>query len=230
MDYYLRPKLGYYAVKRELAPIIVGTKRTVSPQSTGNASLAENEKKFSIEIWASNLTLQDRNVRIEVHIWEIPTGVLLDYASLANQPLTLLSNRSTEILTMSLPAYDLNAEHREDPHQLAAAINLIDSDTKQHIARAINWPESLKYVRFQKPKELSIVIVEGAVEVSAEVPVKGIMLNVPDVEGRERVFWDDNGFDVMPDERFRVGVTGLEIGEEERVEVRYMGSEGECLP
>ena len=229
-DYYLRPKLGYYAVKRELAPITVGTKRIVWPESTGIASLPETEKKFSIEIWASNLTLQNRNVRVEVHIWEIPTGVLLDYASLTKQPLTLLSNRSTEILTMSLPGHDPSAEHPEDPHQIAAAINLIDSDTKQHIARAIDWPEPLKYVRFQQPKKLCIIIVEGAIEVSADVPVKGIMLNAPEVEGRERVFWDDNGFDVMPDERLRVGVTGLEIGEEDRVEVRYMGSEGECLP
>lgn len=229
-DYYLRPKLGFYAVKRELAPITVGTKRIVRPGLTGNASSAETDKKFSIEIWASNLTLQDRSVRVEVHIWEIPTGVLLDYASLTNQPLTLLSNRSTELLTMNLPSHDLSAEHAENSYQLAAAIDLIDSDTKQHIVRAINWPDPLKYVRFQQPKELSIIIVEGAVEISAEVPVKGIMLNVPEVEGRERVFWDDNGVDVMPDEKLRVAVTGLEIGEEERVEVRYMGSEGECLP
>ena len=230
VDYYLRPKLGFYAVKRELAPITVGTKRVIRSEITGNAALVESDKKFSIELWASNLTLQDRNIKVEAHIWEIPTGVLLDYASLTKQPLTLLSNRSTELLTMNLPSHDLSTEQAEDSHQLAVAIKLIDSDTKQHIARAINWPEPLKYVRFQQPKELSIIIVDGAVEISAEVPVKGIMLNVLEVEGRERVFWDDNGFDVMPDEKLRVGVTGLEIGEEERVEVRYMGSEGECLP
>ena len=229
-DYYLRPKLGFYAVKRELAPITVSTKRIVRSEVTGNAALVEADKKFSIEIWASNLTLQDRNVGVEAHIWEIPTGVLLDYASLTKQPLTLLSNRSTELLTMNLPSQILSTEQVEDSYQLAATINLIDLDTKQRIARAINWPDPLKYVRFQQPKELNIIIVDGAVEISAEVPVKGIMLNVPEVEGRERVFWEDNGFDVMPDEKLRVGVTGLEIGEEERVEVRYMGSEGECLP
>ena len=55
------------------------------------------------------------------------------------------------------------------------------------------------------------------------------MLDVPETEGRDRISWDDNGFDVMPDEVVQVKVKGLCPGEEEKIVVRYMGSEGECL-
>ena len=229
VDYYLRPKLGYYAVKRELAPITVGTKRVESSATVVSPSSSAVKLKCSIEIWASNLSLQDRKVMVKVMMWDIPSGAQCGYSDVIWEPFDLLSNRSTEISSVVLESYDPKAEGVHDPHQVVAAVDLIDSETGQPIARAINWPEPLKYVRFQQPRELTVKIVEGAVVVRAEVPVKGIMLDVPDVEGRERVAWDDNGFDVVPHEPVRVGVKGLAVGEEERIEVRYMGSEGECL-
>lgn len=223
VDYNLRPKLGYYAVKRELAPITVGTKRITSPPAS------ESGKCF-LEVWASNLTLEDRKVQVEIRMWDIPTGVLLDYLSVFPQPLILLSNRSTEIAKVVIPTHDLGEGGSKNPYRIVAAVNLINHETGQQIARTVSWPEPLKYVRFQQPKALRIKSFEGGVEVSAEVPVKGVMLDVPEVEGRKRVVWDDNGFDVIPHEQMKVEAHGLMAGEEERIEVRYLGSEGECTP
>ena len=223
VDYYLRPKLGYYAVKRELAPITVGTKRIASHPSSQNG-------KHFLEVWASNLTLEDRKIQVEIRMWDIPTGVLLDYFCLSQQPLILSSNRSTEIAKIVIPTHDLGEGSIKDPYRIVVAVSLVNHETGQQIARTISWPEPLKYVRFQQPKALRIRSLEGGVEVSAEIPVKGVTLDVPEIEGRKRVIWDDNGFDVMPDEYMKVGAQGLMVGEEERIEVRYMGSEGECIP
>ena len=218
IDYDLRPKLGYYAVKRELAPITVNAKRV--------PSLNGNDREASVEIWASNLTLEDSKVDFRLKMWDIPTGHQIN-PSHSLRPITLSSNRSTE-----LQKVPVNSHHTDgvDSARIVVAIYLINAGDGGKSARTINWPEPLKYVRFQQPEKLNIEIVEGAVEVSAEVPVKAIWLEVPDEEGRQRVVWDDNGFDVMPGQVMKVGVKGLDIGEEERIQVRYMGSEGECLP
>ena len=218
IDYHLRPKLGYYAVKRELAPITLSGKRVVI-----------NDKEVSLEIWASNFSLKDWELYVTLTLWEIPTGKKIRPLR-PGRSIKLLSNRSTEIGSVPLAAFNSVAIN---PAQVVAAIYLKDVKFErepQNIARTTNWPEPLKYVRFQQPKHLNIRVVKGAVEVSAEVPVKAVWLDVPDEEGRERVVWDDNGFDVIPRETLKVGVKGLDIGEEKRIQIRYMGSEGECLP
>lgn len=218
IDYHLRPKLGYYAVKRELAPITVNAKRI--------PSLDANDPKASIEIWASNLTLEDRKAEFTLKMWDIPTGRQI-YPCHTLGPFTLNSNRSTELEKVPVAACHTNGV---DSARIVVAINLINAGDREKIARTTNWPEPLKYVGFQQPKKFDIRIVKGAVEVSAEVPLKAVWLDVPDEEGRQRVVWYDNGFDVMPGEVVLVGVKGLDIGEEERIQVRYMGSQGECLP
>lgn len=223
VDHHLRPKLGYYAVKRELAPITVSAKRVIEMDK-------DNKQEVFMEMWASNFTLKDRKCRVDVVLWDIPTGKVVGIPFWELRPITLLSNRSTEIGSLPLTA---SCKMALNPVRIVAAIDLYDTELEttgeQRIARTTNWPEPLKYVRFQQPKRLKVRIVNGAVKVTAEVPVKAIWLDVPDEEGRERVVWDDNGFDVMADERLEIGVKGLDIGEEERIQIRYMGSEGECL-
>ena len=224
VDHHLRPKLGYYAVKRELAPITVSVKRIIMTDEY-------DQQELALEIWASNFTLQNRDLKVDLRLWDIATGKVLCGPRWELRPIMLLSNRSTEIGSVPLTASGMTAL---DPARVVAAVDLLDFELKkrrlQRIARTTNWPEPLKYVRFQQPKRLKINVVKGAVEVSADVPVKAIWLDVPDEEGRERVVWDDNGFDVIPYETLNIKVKGLDIGEEKRIQVRYMGSEGECLP
>jgi beta-mannosidase len=87
------------------------------------------------------------------------------------------------------------------------------------IARYINWPEPLKYVHLQKPKELSVVLSEDGkeVEISAEVPVKGVALESED----EDVVFEDNLVDVVPGEVVVIGVKGAKKGTS--IGARYLG-------
>src|SRR5690606_11960525 len=78
-------------------------------------------------------------------------------------------------------------------------------DGKQ-IARYVNWPEPLKYLHLQKPKELRAQLNAdfSAVEISAEVPVKGVALECED----DGVRFDDNLVDIVPGEVVTIGVSG----------------------
>jgi beta-mannosidase len=113
----------------------------------------------------------------------------------------------------------------DDAHmQTVVVAYLHDSASGAKVARCVNWPEPLKYVALQRPKNLRVRITTDAegVEVSAEVPVKGVMLEGVGGE-REGLVWADNCVDVVPGEAVVVGVKGLAVGQEERVGIRYLG-------
>ena len=78
------------------------------------------------------------------------------------------------------------------------------------LARWVDWPEPLKYVIFKKGVQVKVEIGEGEkeVKVSADAPVKGVVLGVPVEEGVDAV-WEDNFVDLVPGETVSVGVEGL---------------------
>ncbi|EEP82715.1 conserved hypothetical protein [Uncinocarpus reesii 1704] len=105
VDYYLRPKHAYYAIKRELAPVTIGLKRPL-----GKASLprSENEK---IDVWASNFTLQTKTVEVVIKVFDITTGEEVLSETLP-EPVTLEQNCSTEITEYDLPVVgDAEKQH-----------------------------------------------------------------------------------------------------------------------
>ena len=60
--------------------------------------------------------------------------------------------------------------------------------------------------------------------VSSDVPIKGLCLEVVDPLGQDSgVVFEENGVDVMPGENVRIGLKGLECGDQERLKVRYLG-------
>ena len=89
----------------------------------------------------------------------------------------------------------------------------------RQIARYINWPEPLKYVHLQKPKHLGVILSRDGkeVEVSAEVPVKGVALECTD----DGVVFADNLVDVVPGEVVVIPVKGASTATE--IGVRYLG-------
>jgi len=89
----------------------------------------------------------------------------------------------------------------------------------QQIARYVNWPEPLKYAHLQKPKHLEIDVSRDGrwVDISAEVPVKGLALECDD----DDVAFDDNCIDIVPGEVVRVGVKGG--SKSSVVKGRYLG-------
>lgn len=251
VDYYLRPKLAYFAVKRELQPITIGLKRTVHTTFADKYTRAYTKTVHKIELWACNLSLDAHEVSVHVKTCNPVTGKQEKHDNLFTR-LYLLPNRSTEISEFEIPVSEkekepvTTVEHtmRSEEQQTVVAAYLYNKDGDQ-IARAVNWPEPLKYAYLPKPKKLQFKLIPnvrhlnrthalgtgeddklpqtaGAIEISSDVPVKGLVLEATEGEHHDVVF-EDRGLDLMPGEIISIGVQGLKCGDEESLTARYLG-------
>ncbi|KAH7034707.1 putative beta-mannosidase B [Microdochium trichocladiopsis] len=213
VDYYLRPKHAYFTVKREMAPLSVGmTRREHRHENPQNKySRVDVKVTHEIEIWGSNLMLEDLTVDCVVRGWDVETGEKTHEKTVA-EGLTLPQNQSTEITAFAVPA-----KNKGDEARTVVATYLIKNG--KQVARYVNWPEPLKYLHLQKPKDLKVVLSEdgNAVEISAEVPVKGVAVECED----DVVKFADNLVDIVPGEVVRIGVSGA--SKDTKFDVRYLG-------
>lgn len=213
-DYYLRPKHAYYTVKREMAPLSIGITRTEHKYPKSEHTRADIETKVVIEIWGSNLQLEDlSDVDCIVKAWDVETAKET-YSKTVSAALVLPANRSTEIAAFEVPVPEKDAGL--EARTVVAAY--LYKDGKQ-LARYVNWPEPLKYLHLQKPKELKAELTDDAnvVLVSAEVPVKGVALESTD----DAVRFEDNLIDVVPGEVVSVAVKGAT--KETEISTQYLG-------
>jgi beta-mannosidase len=212
-DYYLRPKHAYYTIKREMAPVTIGMTRRVHRHPKDKYTRVNVEIKTQVEIWGSNLNLKDVTVDCVVKAWDIETGKET-YSQTVSSELVLPSNRSTEIKILDVPV--------EKPHADLEAKTVVGAylyrDGRQ-IARYVNWPEPLKYLHFQQPKELKVKVNqdEKTVEISAEVPIKGLALECED----DGVSFDDNLVDIVPGEVVKIGIKGAK--DDTVLKTQYLG-------
>ncbi|KAH8703623.1 putative beta-mannosidase B [Talaromyces proteolyticus] len=211
VDFYLRPKHAYFTIKREMAPISSGIKRTETYIPRDKYTSAYVTKKTTIEIWGSNLTLDDTVVNVIVKAWDIITGQET-YSVTLKSEFVLGANQSTEIGEMEVPVLHEGYENR-------TVIGVYFLQEGRQIARYINWPEPLKYVHLQAPKHLTAEVSQDGklVELSSEVPVKGVVVECDD----EEVSFSDNMVDLVPGEIIPIQMKGAH--KECQINVRYLG-------
>jgi beta-mannosidase len=203
-DFYLRPKMSFWAVKRESALLTVGLQRT---------------DEGLIEAWAVNLTLLPKTVDLVLKIWDVRGGTEL-LSKIACKGFILGANSSTELTALELP-------ESFQSHDVVVAAYLFESESKTIVARHINFHEPLKEVPFKRPSSLSARICSGTglstwVELSAELPVKGVLVEVKG-QGGDKVSFDDNGIDLVPGETVRLAVRGLEKVDRTILSLRWLG-------
>ena len=213
VDSALRPKLAYFAVKREMAPVTVSTQRRAFDDPSGGA-----RKRESLEIWMSNLTLDCQTIDVQTRAWDMMSGEQLRETTLQSS-IALKPIQSTDLDGVLVPRLHPTGD---DQPQTVVAVYLV-SEGKE-IARAVSWPEPLKYVHLPTPKNLLVSLSEDAsrVDISAEVPLKSVAVKTDD-DDDDDVVWADNGIDVVPGETVSVGVRGLRPGDGWRIKVRYLG-------
>ncbi|KAF4999106.1 hypothetical protein FDECE_11607 [Fusarium decemcellulare] len=212
-DYYLRPKHSYYTIKREMAPVTIGMTRHEHNHPKNKYTRVDIETKIQIEIWGSNLELEDVTADCVVKAWDVETGKET-YSQTVSPSFVLQGNRSTEIKTLDVPVEKPNADL--EARTVVAAYLYKDG---KKIARYVNWPEPLKYLHLQKPKNLRVELVDGAtvVEVSSDVPIKGLSVESED----DKVKFEDNLVDLVPGEVLRIGVKGAK--EKTILTTQYLG-------
>lgn len=214
VDYNLRPKHAYYAVKRELAPVTVSLKRTATSTPANKYTRVDVKTVHKIEMWASNLSLKKRTMRVELKAWDLVTGKET-YSKFLDEGIVLEPNRSVEITDFEIPVQKKDAD--EELRTVVAAYLIYNG---KQVARHVNWPEPLKYAHLQKPQELKVKLslAGDALEITAEVPVKGVAVESED----DKVVFADNCVDVVPGETVSIGVKGLTSGEESKLDIRYL--------
>ncbi|OAQ62945.1 beta-mannosidase [Pochonia chlamydosporia 170] len=200
-DYYLRPKHAYYTVKREMAPISIGMTRREHSKPKDKYTRVHIDTEIKIEIWGSNINLEDLTADCVVKAWDVETG-RETYSQTVSAKHYLPANASTEIISMNVPVTKKNTG--EEGRTVVAAY--LYQEGKQ-IARYVNWPEPLKYLHLQKPNHLKAELntARNAVELSAEVPVKGLAVECDD----DNVKFEDNLIDIVPGEIVCIGVKGV---------------------
>jgi len=135
-------------------------------------------------------------------------------------------NASTEIYQNFPCPHPGDAETVPTPsHSVVVAASIFDASTREVLAKTVDWPQPYKLLHPPRPGfkiELNAVAADGtqAIKLSADRPVKGVLLSVE--EGEDDVRWSENGFDLIPGHTERIVVKGLRG---RPLRVAYLGSE-----
>ncbi|CDM38127.1 CAZyme family GH2 [Penicillium roqueforti] len=206
VDYFLRPKPAYYAVKRVLNPIAIGVRREHHDWSVSHAQPAKTSK---YELWIASNQPKTVQGSIELRFLSVNTGRDLR-APIARENITIAANGTTDIINGVL---DHIAE--PEPHVLAARL-WVDN---QVVARDVDWPQPLKYLNLSERqvevKRQTGKSGETVLVISACKPVKCLVF-----KEQEGVQLADNAIDIVPGDEQTVRVTGLGS---EPLRYRYLG-------
>ena len=220
MDVDLNRKPAFYITKRALSKVVVGMERII----TGTVPYMVTsypEPKSKLEIWAVSGYLEPLSAVLRLNAFDIETGMEVELTEEDRERKVLLKrNGTTEIGELSIPSAD----------STVIVAYLDDAKTGEQLARWVDWPEPLKFVLFKKGVEVKVdvgVEKDGKVEVriSADAPVKGVVLSVDMGEEGQDAVWEDNFVDLVPGEVIAIGVVGLKG---RKVKARWLGDwEGE---
>ncbi|EGW33675.1 beta-mannosidase precursor [Spathaspora passalidarum NRRL Y-27907] len=206
VDFYRRPKLAYYSVKRESKPVGVGIYRyekrdgEIVEDAKFGAAFDYRPKTFSVDIWGVNANTEDLPATLKVDIYEVATGEKLK--SLPDQEVVLTGNSTTEVIKdLDIPS---------DKHVVVHGYFVSKGEV---IASAGDWPQPLKYLKFNDRK-VDFKVEDGSVSLSSDKPIKGVEILVD-----RDVFLQDNGFDLFPGQVHKVEAPQLK--KSDKVGVRY---------
>ena len=208
MDSFWRKKAAFYTVKRDFAPITIGIARHPVWHSVEENKRDEHLTDIpSYEVYASNLTLQKREVAVTLRMYEWTTHKELELRPwVAEQVFTLDPNQSSELLKLECPP-----EVQESSFVILAAW-LRDATSGEELSRHFSWPEPYRYLQSAKDTHVAVEVLEGGESVVVrcdKIPAKGVILYVDESDGEE-ADWEDNCFDLFSGESKTFRVKGLE--------------------
>ena len=200
IDYYDRPKMAYYTVKRDMAPISLGMERkeTKTPRSEFSRAFIDTETR--ILGWATNVTLRPATYSLIIKAFELSTGKVL-FSSTESRDLS--PNVTTELFDIELP----KSSTPDEAVILSTCLMTLPSGGSEGtvVAQCTNWPQPYRYLTMPKPK-LNITVDGDMITAKANLPVKGLAFYAEDVDG---VKFEDNLIDLVPGHQQVVIARGL---------------------
>ncbi|TVY39358.1 Beta-mannosidase B [Lachnellula occidentalis] len=201
VDYFNRPKMAYFTVKRDIAPISLGIERKEikTPQFEFTRAFIDTETRFLG--WGTNVTLKPVTYSLTVKVFELSTGRELMTRVETRE---LAANISTELFDLELPKPRTSTE---EPLIISTCLRTLSDNGSEGavVARCTNWPQPYRYLNMPKPK-LDICVDGDVITAKANIPVKGFLLYVEDVDGVE---FEDNCLDLVPGDTQTVVAHGL---------------------
>ena len=191
VDYFLRKKPAYYAMRRALAPIAVAVKRAHHDWSIDHARPA---KTSDYECWVSSTLTLDTLATIELRYISIATGRDTRDACVV-QDVHIVANGTTEILSGTID------NTCEESHVLAARV-WVDGNI---VSRDADWPQPLKYLDFGD-RGLEIALHDSEVRVRTRGPIKGLV-----IDERDGVVLGDSGLDIVPGDERVISISGAKL-------------------
>lgn len=214
VDYFLRPKPAYYAVKRVLNPIAVGVQREHHDWSVVHAQPALTSQ---YKLWVVSNNPENVRGTVELRFVSIETGKEIR-PSVVRRDVLIAGNGTTNIITDGL--IDHVAE--SDPHVLAARVWV----NNELVARDVDWPQPFKYIDLPTPpieiKPVSSVSNTDntrTVTIAAPKPVKCLVF-----EERDGIKYSDNALDLVPGDIQQVTISGVSKNISSLI-YRYLGHE-----
>ncbi|KAF8148252.1 glycoside hydrolase superfamily [Crassisporium funariophilum] len=226
----LRPKAVFYTIARQLAPITVGIFRTVLKNRDNDRPRqfyefgAIQSTHASLDIWATNGTLQTRAAKLELKFFDLHSS---DWSHSETREVSLLPNQTTELTTLLCPGPGREGVTEGDPlfvssATVVASARLLDVETGIVLARYSDWPEPYRFLE-APDAGLKVTLEEGdeaRLTVTVERPAKCVFFSVGDSGAEPK--WSDNALDVVPGDTQVVVVKGLNG---RQVKVAYFGQE-----
>nr|VWO95209.1 Ras homolog enriched in brain [Ganoderma boninense] len=201
VDYFLRPKPAYYAIKRELRPYTVGMTRKDHKKFADGRSAAFFTIDTVLDVWGTNSTLDAKKATLEVTAFDLHAPDWRERFA-GRHPRAQRGNRAVERHAPRAAAAHEGERGAKDDHRVRAP------------AEHRRWERSRAvlelYVHFPPRAELGFQATVGAdgasVTLSTQRPIKGVIL---DVDGAQDAQWSDQAIDLVPDDTQTVVVQGL---------------------
>ena len=134
VDYFLRPKPAYFAIKRELRPYTVGMTRKDRKTFADDLTAAFFTVETVLEIWGTNSTLQEKRASLEVTAFDLHS----DWRETFKQDVALAPNASTELFKGLLPGQPKRTKLSEVPKTIVVSARLMDYPGAV-LGRYSNW-------------------------------------------------------------------------------------------
>ncbi|KIW09920.1 hypothetical protein PV08_11696 [Exophiala spinifera] len=216
VDYHLRPKMAYWAMKRECAFVTGGLSR-----------ITKNGGALALDYWAVNMTQNEVKASVTIRAWLVGTGEQVLEQQL-HDSVSLQPNRSVDLGILGVD--DLKLPTIQQYRDIVFALVVELTETEENLPKtvqAVNFHDPLREVPFPSYNaKVDVAISQSAAGISvrarATVPMKGLLF---EVDGDPNAKWDDNGIDLIPGQiaELRYLGQGLRPGQESRLRARWLG-------
>lgn len=134
VDYFLRPKPAYFAIKRELRRFTVGMTRKEKKTFPDELSAAEFTIETVLEVWGTNSTLNEKKATLELTACDLDSS----WSAKSTKDVVLAPNAATELFAGDLPGQPKRTKASELPKSIVVSARLLD-EAGAVLGRYSNW-------------------------------------------------------------------------------------------